>query len=297
MNFTPIDLARLPDPQVIEVLTPESIFETRKARLAELAPHLAPALEYESEGLTQLLQEDSYREWLLRQAVQDAGKGNMLAFAPGAQLDHLAAFYGVQRQVVEPAKPDAAPPVREVLEGDTRFRSRVQLAPESFTTCGTIGSYIFWTLEASPDVKDASVSSPTPGLVDIAVLSQEENGSTDSALLELVTQGLEGRRPLCDLLNVRAAEIIQYQIHAALTLYDGFDSEVVRMAAEQSLNAFVTRHLRLGHDITISGLHAALHLEGVQRVDLGDFDADLMIAPDQAAYCSDKSVTVGGFDV
>ncbi len=297
MSFTPIDLARLPDPQIIEVLTPESIFEARKARLAELAPHLAPALEYESEGLTQLLQEDSCREWLLRQAVQDAGKGNMLAFAAGAQLDHLAAFYGVQRQVVQAADHDATPPVPEILEDDTRFRSRVQLAPESFTTCGTIGSYIFWTLEASPDVKDASVSSPTPGLVDIAVLSQEKNGSTDSALLELVTQGLEGRRPLCDLLNVRAAEIIQYQIHAVLTLYDGFDSEVVRMAAEQSLNAFVTKHLRLGHDITISGLHAALHLEGVQRVDLGDFDADLMIAPDQAAYCSDISVTVGGFDV
>ena len=136
MSFTAINLDRLPPPIIIEQPDFESIFAARKARLIELAPHLAPALELESEPLVKLLQEDSYRELILRAAVQDAGAGNLLAFAAGAVLDHLAAFYGVARQVIQEADASVSPPVEELLEDDARLRSRVQLAPEGFTTAG-----------------------------------------------------------------------------------------------------------------------------------------------------------------
>jgi phage-related baseplate assembly protein len=307
MNFSAINLTRLPAPQIIEQPDFEAIFAARKARLIELAEEfgtadyvasLTAALELESEPLVHLLQEDSYRELLLRAAVQDAGRGNLLAFAQGAVLDHLAAFYGVARQVVQEADATVNPPIPELLESDDRFRARVQLAPEGFSTAGPVGAYVFWALSASPEVKDVAVlQTATPGEVRVIVLSTEADGTPDANLLALVETVTEPRRPLTDNLMVEAATVQPYTVEAELTLYDGPDAEVVRQASLAAVTAFVDEHHRLGHDINIAGLHAALYLEGVQDVTITAPAASLIIAPDAAAFCTGITVTVGGRDV
>ncbi|MCF6432664.1 baseplate J/gp47 family protein [Leisingera sp. MMG026] len=307
MSFTAIKLDRLPAPQIIEQPDFETIFEARKARLIELAEQsgtpeyvaeLRAALELESEPLVMLLQEDSFREVLLRSAVQDAGQGNLLAFASGAVLDHMAAFYGVSRQVVQAADPAANPPLPETLEDDSRLRARVQLAPEGFTTAGSRGSYIFWALSAAPQVKDVAVlETATPGEVRIIVLSTEGNGAPDAALLAAVEEATQPRRPLTDQVMVEAAAIQEFPVEAELTLYDGPDADLVRQAAQDALVAFLDEHHRLGHDISIAGLYAALYQPGVQDVTLTQPAANLVIAADAAAFCTGITLTVGGRDV
>jgi phage-related baseplate assembly protein len=298
MTFTAINLDRLPPPVIIEQPDFESIFAARKARLIEIAPHLAPALDLESEPLVKLLQEDSYRELILRAAVQDAGAGNLLAFASGAVLDHLAAFYGVARQVVQEADASASPPVDEILEDDERLRSRVQLAPEGFTTAGSLGSYTFWALSASPMVKDVAIlETATPGEVRIVTLSTEGDGAPDAALLSAVDAITQPRRPITDHVLVEAATLQDYTVEAELILYDGPDAELVRLASVQAIEVFVDAHHRLGHDITIAGLHAALYREGVQNVTITSPAATLEIAGDTAAHCTAITVTVGGRNV
>jgi phage-related baseplate assembly protein len=96
---------------------------------------------------------------------------------------------------------------------------------------------------------------------------------------------------------VSGPQIHTYQIHAVLTLYSGPDGEVVRQAAEAALIAYMSAHHKLGHDITIAGLHAALFREGVQNVDLGGFNADLVVGAQGAAYCTEFSVVIGGRNV
>ncbi len=307
MSFTAINLTRLPAPPIIEQPSFETIFAARKARLIELveaangadsASDLAAALEHESEPLSILLQEDSYRELLLRAAVQDAGKGNLLAFAEGAMLDHLAAFYGVARQVIQEADDSVSPPIPEVLEDDERLRARVQLAPEGFTTAGSLGSYTFWALSASPRIKDVAIlETATPGEVRIVVLGNEGNGTPDAALLDAVDATTQPRRPLTDHVIIEAATVQNYAVAATLTLYGGPDDEVVRRAAVAAVEDFVAEHHRLGHDITIAGLHAALYRPGVQDVALTAPAASLVIPPDAAAHCTAITVTVGGRDV
>jgi phage-related baseplate assembly protein len=298
MSFTAINLDRLPPPIIIEQPDFESIFAARKARLIELAPHLAPALELESEPLVKLLQEDSYRELILLAAVQDAGAGNLLAFASGAVLDHLAAFYGVARQVIQEADASVSPPVEEILEDDARLRSRVQLAPEGFTTAGSLGSYSFWALSSSPLVKDVAIlQTDNPGEVRVIALTSDANGVPDAALLALIDETLEPRRPLTDLVIVEAANVQEYMIEAELTLYEGPGEELVRQASVAAVEVFVAERHRLGHDITIAGLHAALYQAGVQDVTLTQPAASIVIDPDAAAYCTGITVTVGGRDV
>lgn len=306
MSFSAINLTRLPAPQIIEQPDFEAIFAARKARLIELAQAvgdaayvagLTAALELESEPLVQLLQEDSYREMLLRAAVQDAGKGNLLAYASGTMLDHLAAFYGVSRQVIQPADTNAVPPTPEVLEDDERLRARVQLAPEGFTTAGSRGAYKFWALSASPQVKDAAIlQTAQPGQVRIVVHSTEGDGTPDAALLAAVDASTDPRRPLTDHVLIEAATIQNYTVEAELTLYEGPGEEVVRQAAIAAVEAFVAERNRLGMDITIAGLHAALYREGVQDVTLTAPSASIVIPPDAAARCTGITVTVGGRD-
>ena len=297
--FTAINLARLPAPEIIDRKDFETILAEVKAWLVARDPGLEPILGLESEPITKVLEAWAYRELLLRAEIDDAGRGNMLAFAAGAQLDQLAAFYGVERAVLQDADPAAIPPVPAVLEDDVRFRSRVQLALEGFTTAGPRGSYVFWGLSASPQVKDISVDSPVPGQVLVTVLSQSGDGSADAALLQVVSAKLtdEDIRPLTDHVIVQGATIVAYQLEAVLTLYEGPDAEVVRAAALASATAFVAEQHRLGHDVTISGLHAALQLAGVQKVTLASPVADLVIDGSEAAFCTSVSVTVGGRDV
>jgi len=298
MSFTAINLDRLPPPQIIEQPDFEAIFSARKARLIELAPHLAPALELESEPLVQFLQAESYRELIVRAAVQDAGKGNLLAFAEGAVLDHLAAFYGVARQVIQEADASVSPPIEEIIESNDRLRSRVQLAPEGFTTAGSLGSYTYWALSSSPFVKDVAIlETATPGEVRIVVLSTQGDGVPDAALLSQVNANTESRRPLTDHVLIEAAGVESYNVTATLTLYDGPDAELVRAASVAAVQAFVDEHHRLGRDITIAGLHAALYREGVQNVHIASPVATLVIAEDTAAQCAQINVSVGGRDV
>ena len=104
-------------------------------------------------------------------------------------------------------------------------------------------------------------------------------------------------RPLTDQVRVRAAAIIPYRLEARLTLYDGAEAQAVRAQAVAAVQGFVSDHHRLGHDITLSGLHAALHGRGVQNVRLTRPATDIVVGPAEAAYCTAITVTVGGHNV
>lgn len=298
MSYTAIQLDRLPSPDIVDQPAYEDILAALKTRLVELEPDLEPALELESEPLVKFLQGVAYREMLLRQELDDAARGNMLAFATDAQLDHLAALFGVERQVVQYADDSVSPPVEEVLEGDSRLRYRAQLALESYTTAGPEGAYVFWGLSASAAVSDIAVTqTETPGEVLVTVLSADDSGVPDAGLLALVESELEPRRPLTDHVIVAAASVTTYSVVAELTLYEGPDAEVVRAAAQDELEAYVAEHYALGHDIPQAGLIAALFRPGVQNVTLTQPVADLVVSSTEAAHCTGVVVTVGGRDV
>jgi phage-related baseplate assembly protein len=48
----------------------------------------------------------------------------------------------------------------------------------------------------------------------------------------------------------------------------------------------------MGYDVTLSGIYAALHQPGVQRVNLSSPSANITIADGEAAYCTGITVTV-----
>ena len=171
-----IDLSQLPAPNVVEALDFERILEERKARYIALFAQdeqsaVAKALALESEPLTILLQENSEREVILRQRVNEAARAVLLAFAQKADLEHIAAEYGVRRLVIKPADTSTIPPTDAIYESDDALRERAQMAWEGLSTAGPRDSYVFHALSADGRVSDASAISPDPCDVVVSVLS------------------------------------------------------------------------------------------------------------------------------
>jgi phage-related baseplate assembly protein len=132
----------------------------------------------------------------------------------------------------------------------------------------------------------------------VTVLSAKGDGTPDTTLLEAVDAALsaEDVRPLTDQVIVQGADVVPFGVQAGLTLYDGPDSEAVRQAAYAAVVDYVTRNHRIGRDIALSGLYAALHQPGVQHVTLNAPMADIVISAQQAPYCTGVTVTVEGTD-
>lgn len=300
-GFSSIDLSKLPAPAVIMTVEFDALLTEMKTEAVRVMPALEPFLALESEPTTQLLRVCAYFRMLDRLAFNDGARANMLALATGTDLDNLGAFWGVGRLTVQAADTSLSPPIPEILEADDAFRARIQLSLEGHSTAGPRGSYIFWAMSASGQVKDASVESPAPGEVVVTVLSHDGDGTASAGLLDTVADALndDAVRPLTDQVSVQSATIIPYQVEATLTLYEGPDADAVEAAAEAALETYVTTHHRLGHDITLSGLFAALHQPGVQKVSITQPAADIVVGPSEAAFCAADAlaVSVGGRDV
>jgi phage-related baseplate assembly protein len=294
--YTQVNLSQLQPPDVIEALDFETIFAAMLADLQARDPVFSALVE--SDPAYKILEVAAYRELLLRQRINDAAKSVMLALATGTDLDQIAANYSVERLVIDPGAPTAVPPVPPTYESDSDFRNRILLSLEGYTTAGSVGAYQFHALSASGDVKDVAVASPplVPGQVNVAVLSRTGNGAASTPLVNTVYAALSAdtARPLCDAVVVQSAGIVNYSITAVLTLYPGVGQETALAAALAAAQAYAADMHRIGRDITRSGLFAALHQPGVQNVSLTAPAADVVIAWNQAAWCTAINVTVGG---
>ncbi|MEQ4451023.1 baseplate assembly protein [Kosakonia sp. YIM B13605] len=298
-----IDLSQLPAPDVVEELDYEAILNDRKATLISLFPTdeqeaLARTLALESEPLTKFLQENAYREVMWRSRVNEAARAVMLAYAAGKDLDVMAANSNTARLVVSPADESTIPPTPAVMESDKDLRLRAQQAFEGLSVAGPEGAYEYHGRSADGRVADISVISPNPAYITISVLSREGDGRASDELIAIVDKALnaEDVRPVGDRVTVQSAEIVPYQINATLYFYPGPESEPIRQAAEQQLKAYINAQRRLGRDIRQSAIYAALHVEGVQRVELSAPQSDLVLAKNQASYCTAWSINAGGTD-
>jgi phage-related baseplate assembly protein len=297
-DFTPIDLSSLPAPSVIEELSFDAIFAAMLDDLRSRDSAFTALVE--SDPAYKILEVAAYRELLIRQRVNDACKAVMLAFAQGADLEQLGAFYGVTRNILVPADPQAFPPIAAVYEGDTSFRRRIQLALEGFSTAGPRGAYIFHSLSVA-QVKDVAVLGPdddasiNPGEVKVYVVGIEP-GEVSADTISAVSEKLnaDDTRPLTDQVEVAAAERVAYDITATIYTFRGPDPAVVLATINDAVAKLVEDSRVPGRDVPLSALYAALHQPGVSRVSLVAPAADLVISPSQVAEVGTITITHGG---
>jgi phage-related baseplate assembly protein len=295
MSYTPIDLSTLPAPDVVETLSFETILIEMLADLRTRDPSFTALLE--SDPAYKILEVAAYRELLIRQRVNDGSRAVMLAYSTGSDLEQLAGLFGVTRKLIDAGDANAIPPIPATYETDASLRYRTQLALEGLSTAGPIGSYVYHALKVE-GVKDVGVQGPPdtdPGDVLVTILAQAGNGAADTNLRSAVLAVLNGEdvRPLTDQVTVQSATIQQYAVIATIYILPGPDPELVKDAAEASVAAFVAAQHKVGADIRLSALYAALHVGGVERVTLSSpgITADLVCTAAQAPFCTGVTIT------
>ena len=371
-----VNLKTLPEPVFVESNYDETLKELTTLWEQATRETLQPA---QLERL--ILNVIAYRENVLKLAINEAAKQNLLAFAKGEKLDHLGALLGVQRLPVRPAlttlrfefqeplpvpilipkgtqvrssdgkvifqtKEDVnaevgseyvdvlaecteagnlgngyeaetinelvnpLPYVSKVynitistggadIEDDDHFRSRIQLAPESFSNAGSKGAYIYWAKTAHQNIVDVAVESPEPGVVNVypllkgGVIPGEE-------IISLVKETLNADkvRPLTDKVQVLPPELVNFDINVDLYIYKSYTplTNTIKAEAENRLVAYAEKlKNKLGMDIVPEQIIDLLQsISGVYRVVVNSPSNCQVLPLNQVAVANLITVTIAG---
>ena len=277
------DLSSFPPPQAIEALDFEALLARFKADMSARMPDIAPTLALESEPITKLGEAHSYVETLVRARVNDAVRANLLAFAKGSDLDHLAVFYDVFRMTGE---------------SDERLQLRVILNIQGRSTGGTAPRYRAKALEASLRVANAMVyRRGTDPTIHVAVYAADSGGAADAALLAQVEAALnaDNVRMVNDTIEVRSAVFEVVNVAARVWLLPGAPDTLIDVLP-QTLRDKWAAETGLGFDLTHAWLTARLMVPGVQRVEVTAPAADVIAPPERAISIGAITLTHMGRD-
>ncbi|USU08901.1 baseplate J/gp47 family protein [Sphingomonadaceae bacterium OTU29MARTA1] len=290
---TTVDLSRLAPPTIVEQVDYETILARLVAKVRELLPSFDATVD--SDPAVKVLQVAAYEQLLRRQDFNERLVNRLVAYATGATLDHIGASIGLARLLVQPADPNAG--VAAIYQDDDSFRQRIVLGPEGFAAAGPELAYVKHAKDASGDVLDASATSPEPGEVLITILSRTGDGTPSIALLDAVRAIVTDKavRPLGDLVTVAAASQRQFALTARIFTFAGPDAGLILATARAKLDAYLAASRLLGRDITMSGLYAAMTVEGVQRVEIMAPVADVVCDLTEAAICTAIDLSHGGY--
>ncbi|MEN5300195.1 baseplate J/gp47 family protein [Brucella sp. TWI559] len=258
MSTVAFDFSSLPPPEVIKTFYVETILADRMEDLRQRL--VAAGIDYDVGHLeTDLFKTvhlaDAYRETDLRAAINDAVKANLLAFALRSDLDHLGAFYDVYRLVGEK---------------DEAFRSRLVIEIKGRSPGGS--SFWYEAAARRADVRIRSVKVYREEfwpIIHIAVLSQENGGIPDQAMLDAVEAEVmsERVRLLNDTLIIEPAVATGTDIEADIWLLPDAAFGILDALPELLRQAWLNES-EIGFDLEPSWIEARLHVSGVKRVDI-----------------------------
>lgn len=248
-------IAGLPDPDIVETLDFEAIVTALRDDVVALYPDLAGVVDIEGSPARILIEVFAYREILVRARVNDATRANLVAFATGTDLDHLAAFYDVARL------PD---------EADADLRIRTILAIAGRSPGGTEDRYEFVARSADVRVDDCRVyrTEESPA-VRVAITATDNGGVPDQPLLDAVEAALTASdvRLVSDTIIVEAATTISADVEAEIWLDPDADGSIID-GLSAALAAAWDSYGGIGRDLTISWITKTLMVPGVQKVNV-----------------------------
>ncbi|MES0049246.1 baseplate J/gp47 family protein [Mesorhizobium sp. M0053] len=278
-------LDALPPPQAIMVVPEADVLADIKAVFVTLAEKygldVTGIIDLEGEPANLLLQVDAFREVVIRAMINDAVKANLLAFAAGADLDHLAAFYDLTRLTGET---------------DAALRSRVVLAIQGRSPAGPEERYMFVARSADIRVKEVRVYRVDGGpKIRIALLSSVNGGVPDSAMLTAVTAAVTapGVRVVSDVIEVLAATQVTSNIIGAVWLLPDTPMEVFN-GLEAVLRGAWSAEAGIGFDLEPSWIEARLHVTGVKRVLVITPSAPVVVDENTAIALGTVTLTFAG---
>ena len=186
-------------------------------------------------------------------------------------------------------------------ESDESLAERIRLAPNSFSVAGPEKAYVYHAKSVSSSVLDVSVTSPTPGEVDVYVLLAGGELPSQETLEQIAAYlSDETIRPLTDFVKVLAPKAVNYdlELHYWISREDSSRAEQIKADVEKAVEKYrVWQQGKIGRDILPARLIQYVMQAGASRIDNStmkpvDFQK---LESDQVAQCTGVKIVYEGY--
>lgn len=277
---TVIDLQMLPAPDLVEPINIESIYQAILSGYIALNPQFTAAVE--TDPMVKLMEYVAYREAAMRARINDAARSNYLAFADGADLDHLAAWpAGIERMPGESRE---------------RFAYRVQLSQVSLAGTGFREKYILSALGVSTEIVAADARRAAAGGVLVIVWIKDTLTSEEKAAVLSDVEALfasDTGRPLGVPITVKAAQPVPVNLVATVWREPSIPADAA-ITLQSTLASAINSYASLGRDIPPSWISSRLHVTGIAKVILPAEFSGISVGEDEYAVAGNIQIIDGG---
>lgn len=176
------------------------------------------------------------------------------------------------------------------------LRERIRQAPEKFSNAGSRGAYRYHTLSAHQSIIDVAITSPSPGIVNIYLLTKD--GVASEEVIKIVQAYLSDDkiRPLTDCVKVYSSEKIEFTIRANVLLYKDSDAQSVIKTINSKIKEYkVSLAEKLGKNVIQTQIISILNsIYGVFKVEI-ETPNDIDILEHQWANLESFDIKIGGY--
>lgn len=289
-----IDVANLGEMDAIVPTDDEALLKRRlasfKARWSASDPPMGAAFDVETiefDPAVVVMEVGTNYQTNLEARINQAARDTTLAFAYGSNLDAIATRY-----------PGGVPRLNKGLpneESDDRYRRRIWLAANAFTTAGAEEAYVFHALTACAELRDATATVERTREGPVVIVTCLAEGPNPDPTLEQLLQVRKrlhepGIKPLTDVINVTGPHFIDMRYQADVYLLPGPDASLAMTALEASLAVYLEAQNWLGADHTEIGRMGALSRAEVHSVAFLSPRGDVFASPRQVVRVIGKPV-------
>jgi len=299
-RFSPVDPNTLPMISLVEIPDVEVLIKTRmletKKRWEFYDPPMGALYDVENlefDPIKIVHEAGASSELNALSFVNAMGKATTLAFAVGGDLDALASRYpnGVPRLIDALGNP----------ESDDRYRYRIWLSSNAFSTAGSALAYVFQALTAVPELRDAtaicrrdSFEHEPQVIITCLLEGPDPIPSTDQILAVRARCTDKSIGPLTDVVSVVAAQVISVDYRVRVWFYLGADRAASLAAINAAIAKMIDNQKYLGFSNTLAAVYAACEQYGVSNTIIDEPGGDVMADETQVVLVN--SVTIDARD-
>ena len=187
-------------------------------------------------------------------------------------------------------------------EDDENLRTRIQIAPESFSVAGARGAYEYWARTAHQNIVDVAVLGPPdtePGNVEIYPLMADGELPSQEVLDDVYAVcNAEDVRPMTDYVHVLTPVPVTYDIRLAYWIdrSRATQAAAIQQTVGQAVQDWIRwQRSKLGRDINPSELNHRMVEAGAKRVDIMS-PVFTVLTGSQIAIPGEIAVMFGGLE-
>ncbi len=157
-------------------------------------------------------------------------------------------------------------------ESDEEFKARIRVSLANKSTAGSGLTYKAFALSADERIEEVNVLSPSAGIVDVVYYSKDADSIMQERIEKILNK--DEIRPLTDLVRVKKAKEVNFDVEGIITIRSGVDASSVYIEA---INSLKTLRFNIGEDVSIAKIIALLMVKGVRDAKITNLSSNIKI--------------------